>query len=316
MARFVVRRLASMVVVLFAISVLTFLIFQTIPNGDPAVRLAGRTANKETIAAINKTWGFDKPVYEQYVITMKKIISGTVISYSNQINVLDEIKRDLPATLSLAIGAGVIWLFFGILFGLLSAITAGRFLDRALTVLALIGVSTPVFLIGALMLYLLAYKLTIFPNGGYVPLTQNPYQWFIHLILPWTALSVLFIGFYSRVLRGNILETINEDYVRTARAKGLSERRVMVRHVLRNSLIPIVSLWGLDFAAVIGGGAILTESVFNLQGVGQYAADSIHQLDVPPVLVITMLTAFFVVLLSAVVDVVYAILDPRIRLSG
>jgi peptide/nickel transport system permease protein len=161
----------------------------------------------------------------------------------------------------------------------------------------------------------LAYKLTIFPNGGYVPLTQDPYQWFIHLILPWTALSVLFIGFYSRVLRGNILETINEDYVRTARAKGLSERRVMVRHVLRNSLIPIVSLWGLDFAAVIGGGAILTESVFNLQGVGQYAADSIHQLDVPPVLVITMLTAFFVVLLSAIVDVVYAILDPRIRLS-
>jgi ABC-type microcin C transport system permease subunit YejB len=156
---------------------------------------------------------------------------------------------------------------------------------------------------------------TIFPNGGYVPLTQNPYQWFIHLILPWTALSVLFIGFYSRVLRGNILETINEDYVRTARAKGLSERRVMVRHVLRNSLIPIVSLWGLDFAAVIGGGAILTESVFNLQGVGQYAADSIHQLDVPPVLVITMLTAFFVVLLSATVDVIYAILDPRIRLS-
>jgi peptide/nickel transport system permease protein len=316
MVRFLVRRLASMVLVLFAISVLTFLIFQTIPNGDPAVRLAGRTANKETIAAITKTWGFDKPIYQQYAITMKKIFTATVISYSQQVNVLDEIKRDLPATLSLAIGAGVIWLFFGIVFGLLSAITAGRFLDRALTVLALVGISTPVFLIGALMLYLLAYKLTIFPNGSYVPLTQDPYQWFLHMILPWTALSVLFIGFYSRVLRSNILDTINEDYVRTARAKGLSERRVMIRHVLRNSLIPIVSLWGLDFAAVIGGGAILTESVFNLQGVGQYAADSIHQLDVPPVLVITMLTAFFVVLLSAVVDVVYAILDPRIRLSG
>jgi len=301
--------------VLFAISILTFLIFQAIPNGDPAVRLGGRTSTPETRAAISKDWGFDKPVYEQYVITMGKIFDGSVVSYQQQINVEDEIKRDLPATLSLAIGAGVIWLFFGILFGLLSAITAGKFLDRALTVLALIGVSTPVFLIGALMLYFLAYKLTIFPNGGYVPLTQDPYQWFIHLILPWTALSVLFIGFYSRVLRGNILETINEDYVRTARAKGLSERRVMVRHVLRNSLIPIVSLWGLDFAAVIGGGAILTESVFNLQGVGQYAADSIHQLDVPPVLVITMLTAFFVVLLSAIVDVVYAILDPRIRLS-
>jgi peptide/nickel transport system permease protein len=316
MARFLVRRLISLVLVLFAISVLTFLIFQTIPNGDPAVRLAGRTATPKTIQTVRRTWGFDKPVYEQYWITMKKVFTGSVVSYAQQVNVIDEIKRDLPPTLSLAIGAGVIWLFFGIVFGLLSAITAGRFLDRALTVLALVGVSTPVFLIGALMLYLLAYKLTIFPNGGFVPLTQDPYQWFIHMVLPWTALSVLFIGFYSRVLRSNILDTINEDYVRTARAKGLSERRVMIRHVLRNSLIPIVSLWGLDFAAVIGGGAILTESVFNLGGVGQYAAQSIGQLDVPPVLVITMLTAFFVVLLSAVVDVLYAVLDPRIRLSG
>jgi peptide/nickel transport system permease protein len=316
MARFLVRRFISLVLVLFAISVLTFLIFQTIPNGDPAVRLAGRTATPKTIQTVRRTWGFDKPVYEQYWITMKKVFTGSVVSYAQQVNVIDEIKRDLPPTLSLAIGAGVIWLFFGIVFGLLSAITAGRFLDRALTVLALVGVSTPVFLIGALMLYLLAYKLTIFPNGGYVSLTQDPYQWFIHMVLPWTALSVLFIGFYSRVLRSNILDTINEDYVRTARAKGLSERRVMIRHVLRNSLIPIVSLWGLDFAAVIGGGAILTESVFNLGGVGQYAAQSIGQLDVPPVLVITMLTAFFVVLLSAVVDVLYAVLDPRIRLSG
>jgi len=183
-------------------------------------------------------------------------------------------------------------------------------------VLSLVGVSTPVFLLGAVMLYFLAYKLTLFPNGGYVPLTKNPWQWFVHLILPWTALSVLFIGFYSRVLRSNILDTLNEDFVRTARAKGLSERRVLVRHVLRNSMIPIISLFGLDFAAVVGGGAILTESVFNLQGVGQYAAQSIGQLDVPPVLVITMFGAFFVVLLSAVVDVVYAALDPRIRLSG
>ncbi len=316
MARFIVRRFFSMMAVLFAISVLTFLIFQAIPNGDPAVRLAGRTSTPETRAAVAKQWGFDKPIYEQYGITMKKIFTGTVISYSQQVNVVDEIKRDLPATLSLAIGAGVIWLFFGILFGLISAVTAGRFTDRALTVLALVGVSTPVFLIGALLLYLFAYKVTIFPNGGYVPLTQDPWGWFTHLLLPWFALSVLFIGFYSRVLRGNILDTINEDYVRTARAKGLTERRVMIRHVLRNSLIPVVSLWGLDFAAVIGGGAILTESVFNLQGVGQYAATAIGGLDVPPVLVITMFGAFFVVLLSAVVDVIYAILDPRIRLTG
>jgi peptide/nickel transport system permease protein len=316
MARFVVRRLLSMIAVLFAISVLTFLIFQIIPNGDPTVRLGGRNSTPQTREAIRKDWGFDKPIYEQYAITMKKVFTGTVVSYSQQINVVDEIRRDLPATLSLAIGAGVIWLGFGILFGVISAVKAGKFTDTSLTVLSLIGVSTPVFLLGALVLWLFAYKLTILPAGGYVPLTQDPWGWFTHLIAPWFVLSVLFIGFYSRVLRSNILDTINEDYVRTARAKGLSERRILIHHVLRNSLIPVVSLFGLDFAAVIGGGAILTESVFNLQGVGQYAADSIQQLDVPPVLVITMFTAFFVVLLSAVVDVIYAVLDPRIRLTG
>jgi peptide/nickel transport system permease protein len=191
---------------------------------------------------------------------------------------------------------------------------AGRLLDRALTVLALIGVSTPVFFLGALMLYYLGFKASIFPLGGYVKLTANPWQWFTHLLMPWFALSVLFIGVYSRVLRGTILDTINEDYVRAARAKGISERRVMVRHVLRNSMIPVISLFGLDFAAVIGGGAILTESVFQLHGVGQYAADSIQRLDVPPILVIAMFTAFTVVILGALVDVLYAVLDPRIRL--
>jgi peptide/nickel transport system permease protein len=133
--------------------------------------------------------------------------------------------------------------------------------------------------------------------------------------LPWTALAILFIGFYSRVLRSNVLDTINEDYVRTARAKGLTERQIMVRHVLRNSMIPIVTLWGLDFGAVVGGGAILTETVFDLQGVGQYAAEAVGQLDVPPVLATTMFAAFFIVLLNAIVDIVYAYLDPRIRLT-
>jgi peptide/nickel transport system permease protein len=197
---------------------------------------------------------------------------------------------------------------------MLSAVRAGGLLDRGLTVLALVGISTPVFLIGAVMLYVLAYKLGIFPNGGYVGLTTDPWQWFTHMLLPWLALSALFIGLYSRVLRSNMLDTLHEDYVRTARAKGISERRVLVRHVLRLSIIPIVSLWGLDFAAVIGGGAILTESVFQLQGVGQYAAQSIGQLDVPPVLVIVMFGAFFVVLLSALTDIVFALVDPRIRL--
>ena len=314
MARFVVSRLISVVLVLLAISILTFLIFQVIPNGDPALRLAGRLATPQQVQDVRQQWGFDKPIYVQYTKTMDKVLTGKVISYTQQLNVLDEIKRGLPVTISLAVGAGIIWLSLGILFGLLSAMSAGRFLDRALTVLSLIGVSTPVFFLGALMLYYLGYKLQLFPLGGYVKFADSPWGWFTHLLMPWFALSVLFIGVYSRVLRSTVLDTMHEDYVRAARAKGISERRVMIRHVLRNSLIPIITLFGLDFAAVIGGGAILTESVFNLHGVGQYAAESISRLDVPPILVITMLGASAVVVLSAVVDVVIAILDPRIRL--
>jgi peptide/nickel transport system permease protein len=199
---------------------------------------------------------------------------------------------------------------------MVSAVKAGRFSDRALAVLSLAGISTPVFVVGAVLLYVVAFLIPIFPNGGYVPLTQDPFQWFVHLILPWFTLSVLFIGFYSRVLRSNMLDAMGDDFVRTARAKGLSEHRVLVRHVLRTSLIPIVSLWGLDFAAVIGGGAIITETVFNLQGVGQYAAQSIQALDVPPVLVIVMFAAFAVVFVAALIDILYAYLDPRIRLSA
>jgi peptide/nickel transport system permease protein len=314
MGRFVLSRLISVVVVLVAISILTFLIFQVIPNGDPALRLAGRLATPQQVQDVRQQWGFDKPIYVQYTKTMDKVLTGKVISYTQQLNVLDEIKRGLPVTISLAVGAGIIWLSLGILFGLLSAMSAGRFLDRALTVLSLIGVSTPVFFLGALMLYYLGYKLQLFPLGGYVKFADSPWGWFTHLLMPWFALSVLFIGVYSRVLRSTVLDTMHEDYVRAARAKGISERRVMIRHVLRNSLIPIITLFGLDFAAVIGGGAILTESVFNLHGVGQYAAESIGRLDVPPILVITMLGAGAVVVLSAVVDIVIAILDPRIRL--
>src|ERR671925_498937 len=315
MGRFVVRRLIAMVAVLFAISVLTFLIFNVIPAGDPALRIAGRTPTRGQIEQIRHQWGFDKPVYVQYAKTMKNVFTGDLISYSNQIDVDAEIVKDLPRTFSLAIGAAIMWMAFAICIGLYTAMRAGQFSDRFLTVLALIGISMPVFWVGALMNYYFGFKWEIFPNGGYVPLTEDPVQWAYHLIMPWTALSLLFIGVYSRVLRSNVLDTINDDYVRTARAKGLSERQVLVRHVLRNSLIPIVSLWGLDFGAVLGGGAILTETVFDLQGVGQYAAESVGQLDVPPVLAITMFGAFFIVVLNAVVDIVYAYLDPRIRLQ-
>src|SRR5919112_5786120 len=315
MARFVVRRILQMAFVMWAVSVLTFFIFNVIPNGDPAVRMAGKQPTEPQIEAIRREWGFDDNIFVQYVTTMKKVFSGDLVSRFTQLPVGEEILKGLPRTLSLAVGAALVWMFFAICLGLYSAVKAGRFADRFLTIIALIGISMPVFWIGALMNYYLGFKLGWFPNGGYVEFTEDPIDWFYHLMLPWTALAILFIGFYSRVLRSNVLDTINEDYVRTARAKGLSERQIMVRHVLRNSMIPIVTLWGLDFGAVVGGGAILTETVFDLQGVGQYAADSIGQLDVPPVLAVTLFAAFFIVLLNAIVDIIYAYLDPRIRLQ-
>jgi len=315
MARFIIRRLVQMVFVMFAVSVLTFLIFNVIPNSDPAVRMAGRQAQQSTIEAIREEWGFNESLPQQYITTMKKVFSGDLESQFTQLPVVDEIIKGLPRTLSLAIGAALLWMFVAVCLGLYSAVKAGQFADRFLTIIALIGISMPVFWIGALMNYYLGFKLGWFPNGGYVEFTEDPVDWFYHLILPWTALAILFIGFYSRVLRSNVLDTMNEDYVRTARAKGLSERRVLIRHVLRNSMIPIVTLWGLDFAAVVGGGAILTETVFDLQGVGQYFAEAIGQLDVPPVLAVTLFLAFFVVLLNAIVDIIYAFLDPRIRLQ-
>lgn len=315
MALFIARRFASLVAVLFAITVLTFLIFQAIPDGNPALRMAGRLASPQDVRDISRQWGFEKPIYVQYVKTMEKVLDGSVISYTQQVNVEQEIVRDLPPTISLAVGAGVIWLALGVLFGLASAVYAGRLLDRVLSVLALTGISMPVFFLGAIMLYWLGYEWHLLPLEGYVPLTSDPWGWFTHMLMPWIALSIVSIGVYSRVLRANVLDVMGEDYVRTARAKGLSERRVLIHHVLRNSLMGIVTLWGLDFAWVIGGGAILVESVFNLGGVGEYAAQSIGRLDVPPVMVITMLVACAVVVLSALVDVAYAVLDPRVRLS-
>jgi peptide/nickel transport system permease protein len=312
---FIIRRVVGMIAVLFAISLITFAIFNVIPNGDPALRLAGHSATPSTVAAIRREWGFDKPVYVQYARTMQKIFTGTLISYTTQTNVDREIGHDLGPTLSLAVGAALLWMAIALSLGLFTAIRAGRFADRFLTVLALVGISMPVFWVGALLSYYLGFKAGIFPNGGYVKLTSNPIQWAYHLLLPWTALSILFIGVYSRLVRSNTLDTINEDFVRTARAKGLSERRVLIRHVLRNSLIPVISLWGLDFGAIIGGGAIVTESVFGLGGVGQYAANSIGSLDVPPVMALTLFIAFFVVLFNTIVDIVYAYLDPRIRLA-
>ena len=315
MVGFAVRRLMVAFALLIATSFITFVMFTAIPTANPAVLIAGRLATPAEIQQINVKYGFDKPIYVQYVKTMENILTGQAYSYQSGFNVDSEIVQGLPATLSLAIGAGIIWLLTSILVGTLAAIRAGRYTDRILSVLALTGVSMPPFFLGAVLLFYLGYDLNWFPLSGYVHLTSNPWQWIVHLILPWFTLSVLFIGIYSRVLRSTILDTINEDYVRTARAKGLSERQVLTRHILRNSLLPIISLWGLDLAQVVGGGAILTESVYNLHGVGQLARDSIQRLDIITLMAIVMLTAGAVVLFGAVVDIVYAYLDPRIQLA-
>ncbi|GAB7066725.1 ABC transporter permease [Mycobacterium hodleri] len=315
MFRFVARRLSGMIAVLFAISVIVFLIFNVIPNSSPAIRIAGKNANPALIARVSADLGLDQPIWVQYLTLMKKIFTGTLTSYASAQNVTDQIWRGLPATLSLTIGAAVLWMALAVVFGYLSAIHSGKFTDRALTILSLVGISMPVFWLAAILLYFLTFKVQLFPTSSYVPLTTDPLRWASHLILPWLTLAILYVGFYSRVLRSNMLDVMNEDYVRTARAKGLPERQVRIRHVLRNSMIPIVTLFGLDFGAVVGGGAILTETVFNINGVGLYAGRAIGSLDLPPLMGVTMFGAFFIVFFNTVVDILYAFLDPRIRLG-
>ena len=316
MFTFIVRRLVGMAFVMFAVSWITFFIFMVLPGGDPAVRMAGKNPRPAILDAINREWGFNESIFTQYGNMMSKLVTGDLISYDQREDVVARLVDGAPRTFSVAIGAALLFFVLGVALGLLSAIRAGGISDRLLTVLALIGVSMPVFWLGALMNHYLGNELGWFPNGGYTPISEaGLWSWLHHLILPWAALATLFIGVYSRVVRSSVLDTLNDDYVRTARAKGIGERRVLLRHVLRNSLIPVVTLWGLDFGYLLGGGAILTEKVFDIQGIGGYFADSIGRLDVPPVMAVVLFGAFFIVLLNGIVDIVYAALDPRIRLS-
>jgi peptide/nickel transport system permease protein len=317
---FIIRRLIGLVVVLFAISVLTFLIFFAIPGIDPSRQLAGRNPNKETIAAVKHQFGLDRPLPIRYLLMMKRLfISRDLVSYGNQaLKVVPAIWAATPVTFSLVFGAAIIWIVMSILLGLLAVVFKGTIIDPLIMILALIGISMPVFWLGEVV-----NLITQSPNRsaiwswvpplGYVPLTQDPWQWFLHLILPWITLSILYIGFYARVLRSSLLDVQNEDYVRTARAKGLSPRGVLVRHMLRTSLITFVSLFGLDFGVLVGGGALLTEVVFALPGVGLLTYHSLQSLDLPVIMATVLYGAFFITTMNAIVDVVYARLDPRIR---
>ncbi|HSS53467.1 MAG TPA: ABC transporter permease [Gaiellales bacterium] len=320
MVRLLLGRLAGLVAVLVAISVMVFVIFNVIPGGDPALRLAGRHPTQQNIRQIRHDWGFDQPLYTQYFDMMNHLfIERDLISYQDQTPVLPAIRRGIPRTLSLAIGAALIWMIFGITIGVLSGLYQGRWLDRVLTVVALAGVSIPIFWLGAVLLYLLTYKyhswpvFSWIPPGGYVPFTQDPAGWATHLFLPWITLAVVSIGFYARVVRNSLLDTRHQDYVRTAKAKGLSPHRVLVRHTLRTCLIPVVTLFGLDFGAVVGGTVILIEPIFGLEGVGQYAQESVAHLDLPPLMALTLYGAFFVVFFNMLADLTYLWLDPRSR---
>jgi peptide/nickel transport system permease protein len=319
---FLIRRLASMLFVMFAISILVYLIFFATPGVDPAARIAGRNADPATLAAVKHDFGLDRPLPIQYGIMMKKLfVTRDLTSFVNRgAKVIPQVTGAAPVTLSLVFGAAIIWVVAAIGMGLLAAVSRGTFVDPLLMVLGLIGISMPVFWLGEVINLLTQSTLhdSLFhwvPPLGYTPLTKDPAMWARQLMFPWITLSILYIGFYGRVLRSSILEVQNEDYVRTARAKGLSERRVLLRHVLRTSMVTFVSLFGLDFAALVGGGALLTEVVFGLPGVGLLTYQSLGALDLPVIMATVMYAAFFVVAANTVVDILYAWLDPRVRVG-
>jgi peptide/nickel transport system permease protein len=321
MLRFVLRRMASALLVMFSLSVLVFLIFFATPGVDPAARIAGRNADQQTLRAVRKDFGLDRPMPVQYVLMMKKLfVTRDLTSFVNRgAKVVPQVVDAAPVTFSLVLGASVLWVTFAIALGLIAAVYRGRTLDAVVMIVGLIGISMPVFWLGEVVNMFTQSRLhdtflfSWVPPLGYVPFTQSPVGWFKALLLPWLTLSILYIGLYARVLRSALVESQEEDYVRTARSKGLSERRVLFRHSLRTSLIAFVSLFGLDFGALVGGGALLVEVVFNLHGLGWLTYQSLTNFDLPVIMATVVYSAFFVVVVNAVVDLTYALLDPRVR---
>ena len=317
MVRFLIRRTLFGVLVLWLINVAVFVLFFVAPH-DPARAIAGRQATAQTVALVQHRLGLDQPILTQYWHFVTRLLHGDLgYSYYNSEPVRSLILARLPVTLSLALGGAVLWLLLGVSIGITAARHPRSLLDRAATVFVLGGLSMPTFLVGLLLLYTLFFRLQIagvdaFPGGGYVPFTQSPAQWAQHLILPWLTLALVSAATYSRLTRTSMLEVFSEDYVRTARSKGISERRVVYRHVLRSALTPVVTQLGIDVGALLGG-AIITENVFGLPGLGQLAVQSVTTQDLPVVIGIVLIAAFFVVAANLVVDLTYAVLDPRVR---
>ncbi|MFE2726113.1 ABC transporter permease [Kitasatospora sp. NPDC059327] len=336
MFAYILRRTLAAVVLLLVVSAVTFAIFFLLPRlaGETTDQLAtqyiGKNPSPEAVAAIKKNLGFDQPVYVQYGRFLKALVSGAEYkfgpdaatchvpcfgySFKNHLEVWPELTKRIPVTLSLAIGAAVLWLVSGVTTGVISALKPKSIFDRLSMGIALAGVSLPVFFTGALLLTLFSYEWPILDNLQYVNFTDDPLMWARNLILPWISLAFLYSALYARLTRAGMLETMSEDYIRTARAKGLVERKVVVKHGLRSALTPVVTIFGMDLGLLLGG-ALITEQVFSLQGVGAFAVSAIADNDLPKILGVTLLAAFFIVLCNLVVDLLYAAVDPRVRLS-
>ena len=334
MITFIVRRLIATVFLLIVVSMITFAIFFLIPRlaGQNTYQLAteyvGRNPTRAAVLQLEAKLGLDHPIWVQYWNFLKGIVvgahynSGTSVTYCpppcfgysfrSQLPVWPQMISDVPVTLSLAVGASVLWLIGGVSVGVLSALRKGTLFDRFSMGIALAGVSLPVFFTGLISLELFSYKWPIFPDVHYVSFTTNPLEWARNLILPWTVLAFLYAALYARLTRAGMLETMSEDYIRTARAKGLPERTVIVKHGLRSALTPIVTIFGMDLGLLLGG-AIITEVTFSLHGLGLFTVEAIQNQDLPEILGVTMLAAFFIVIANLVVDIFYAVLDPRVR---
>ena len=318
---YIARRLAWTVLVIGIVLFITFLVFFKLPAGDPALRFAGKSPTEESLALIRHRLHLDEPFYKEFGYFVKNFATGDEngwpglgYSYSGLVPVKDQIKERAPRTLWLIFGASILWLTVGVGIGVLSAVKRRSVIDRATMGFALFGISAPVFWLGLMALFIFWRKLHWTAGTGYTPISDGVGEWFSHLILPWTVLALLYMAIYARMTRNNLLETLGEDYIRTARAKGLSERQVIFKHALRASLTPIVTLFGLDVALLVGG-AIITESVFNIQGLGWLAITGARTQELPTVLGVVMLTATVVAVMNLVVDIVYAFLDPRVRYS-
>ncbi|MEV7771388.1 ABC transporter permease [Kitasatospora sp. NPDC086791] len=336
MFAYIIRRIFAAVVLLLVVSAVTFAIFFLLPRiaGETADQLAaqyvGKNPSPDAIAAVKKNLGFDQPLYTQYWNFIKGLVSGAEYkfgpdpvtchvpcfgySFKNHLEVWPELTKRVPITLSLAVGAAVLWLVSGVATGIVSALKPRSVFDRIAMGISLAGVSLPVFFTGALLLTVFSYEWPILDNLQYVDFSDDPLMWARNLILPWISLAFLYSALYARLTRAGMLETMSEDYIRTARAKGLAERKVVTRHGLRAALTPVITIFGMDLGLLLGG-ALITEQVFSLQGVGAFAVQAISDNDLPKILGVTLLAAFFIVACNLVVDLLYALVDPRVRLS-